>query len=99
MSTQSPSPLSPPPGGEFFFTNILNSGSSLDQTFLLIVDGTFTFLLLVFIALAFITAGNIHIFALMGVELALWASVKWFVHELKNTSATTPETEDNKKTS
>jgi hypothetical protein len=31
----------------------------------------------VFIALVFMTGGNIHIFGLMGVELALWASVKW----------------------
>lgn len=62
---------------ESFIANILKPGSSLNPTFLLIVDGAFTFLLVVFIALAFLTAGNIHIFALMGIELALWASVKW----------------------
>jgi len=49
-------------------------------------------------ALAFMTAGNIHIFALMGIELALWASVKWFVYELKNTPTTT-EIEESKKIS
>lgn len=49
----------------------------MHPTFLLIVDGAFTFLFVVFIALAFMTAGNIHIFAMMGIELALWASVKW----------------------
>jgi uncharacterized membrane protein len=75
MST--PSSALPLSDGESFFANILKPGSSLNPTFLLIVDGAFTFLLLVFMALAFMTAGNIHIFALMGIELALWASVKW----------------------
>jgi len=76
MSTSTPSPP-PPDDDESFFSTILKPGSSLNPTFLLIVDGAFTFLLVVFIALAFMTAGNIHIFALMGIELALWASVKW----------------------
>lgn len=62
---------------ESFFANILKPGSSLNPTFLAIVDGAFVFLFLVFVALAFMTAGNIHIFALMGIEMALWASVKW----------------------
>jgi hypothetical protein len=75
MSTPSSAP--PLSDGESFLANILKPGSSLNPTFLLIVDGAFTFLLLVFMALAFMTAGNIHIFALMGIELALWASVKW----------------------
>ena len=75
MSTYTPS--SPPSDGDDFFSTILKPGSSLNPTFLLIVDGAFTFLLVVFITLAFLTAGNIHIFALMGIELALWASVKW----------------------
>jgi uncharacterized membrane protein len=75
MSTIVPS--APTADSESFFANILEPGSSLNPTFLLIVDGVFTFLFLVFIALAFMTAGNIHILALMGIELALWASVKW----------------------
>lgn len=62
-----------------FVSNILKPGSSLHPTFLLIVDGAFAFLFFVFIILAFLTAGNIHIFALMGIEIALWASVKWYV--------------------
>lgn len=68
------------PDEESFLANILKPGSSLNPTFLFIVDGAFTFLLLVFITLAFLTSGNIHIFVLMGIELALWASVKWCVN-------------------
>jgi uncharacterized membrane protein len=68
---------STPSTAESFFADILKPGSSLNPTFLLIVDSAFTFLLVVFIGLAFMTAGNMHIFALMGIELALWASVKW----------------------
>lgn len=60
-----------------FIANILQPGSSLNPTFLLIVDGAFAFLLFVFIMLAFLTAGNIHILVMMGIELALWGSVKW----------------------
>ncbi|CAA7260154.1 unnamed protein product [Cyclocybe aegerita] len=30
-----------------------------------------------------LTPGSIHVFALMAIELCLWASVKWFVSELK----------------
>lgn len=72
-----PAPSDPPLEMESFFDNILKPGSSLNPTFLLIVDGAFTLLLGVFLVLVFLTAGNIHIFALMGIELALWASVKW----------------------
>ncbi|KAF5387773.1 hypothetical protein D9615_000212 [Tricholomella constricta] len=68
-----------------FFANILKPGSSLSPTFLVILDGAFVSLFLVFVVLAFLTSGNLHIFALMAIELALWASVKWFVNELKNT--------------
>lgn len=63
------------------FSDVLKPGSSLDSTFLLILDGAFTFLLLVLISLAYLTSGNIHIFALTAIELALWASVKWYVDE------------------
>ena len=68
------------PPDDSFIANILKPGSSLHPTFLLIVDGAFSFLLFVFIILAFLTAGNIHIFALIGIEMALWASVKWYVN-------------------
>ncbi|KDR83337.1 hypothetical protein GALMADRAFT_109699 [Galerina marginata CBS 339.88] len=66
-----------------FFANILTPGSSLHPTFLLVVDCAFLILLLVFVVLALLTSGNPHIFALMVIELCLWASVKWFVNELK----------------
>ena len=62
-----------------FFANILDPGSSLHPTFLLVVDCTFMFLLLVFITLAIITSGNIHVLALMAIEVCLWGSVKWYV--------------------
>ncbi|KAJ3507563.1 hypothetical protein NLJ89_g6234 [Agrocybe chaxingu] len=68
---------------ESLFANILTPGSSLHPTFLLIVDGAFVVLFLVFVALAFVTSGNFHVFALMAIELCLWTSVKWFVSELK----------------
>ncbi|KIM42933.1 hypothetical protein M413DRAFT_444551, partial [Hebeloma cylindrosporum] len=81
-STQpTPAPNKP---AQSFLSTILQPGSSLHPTFLLIVDCAFLLLLLVFITLAFLTAGNPHVFALMGIELCLWVSVKWFVNELKN---------------
>ncbi|KAF8164962.1 hypothetical protein B0H34DRAFT_217628 [Crassisporium funariophilum] len=66
-----------------FFSNILTPGSSLHPTFLALVDGAFLLLLVVFVILIVLTSGNPHIFALITIELALWASVKWFVNELK----------------
>ncbi|OSX60500.1 hypothetical protein POSPLADRAFT_1047931 [Postia placenta MAD-698-R-SB12] len=66
-----------------FFSNILTPGSSLHPTFLFLVDGAFGALLLVLLSLAIMTRGNLHFFALMAIEVALWASVKWFVHELQ----------------
>ena len=61
------------------FASILKPGSSLNPTFLTVLDGAFILLFLVFIVLAFLTSGNMHLFVLMGIELALWASVKWCV--------------------
>jgi len=66
-------------------SHILTPGSSLHPTFLLIVDAVFAFLLLVLILLAFITGGNPHFFVLICISLGLWASVKWFVNELRQT--------------
>ena len=63
--------------GSGFFGQILTPGSSLHPTFLLILDGAFALLLCVFIGLLFLTGGNIHILALIGIEGGLWASVKW----------------------
>lgn len=61
------------------FGFILTPGSSLHPTFLLAVDGTLACLLLVFVGLAFVASSSarIHVFALIGIELALWASIKW----------------------
>ncbi|KAJ4472295.1 hypothetical protein J3R30DRAFT_3299027 [Lentinula aciculospora] len=63
-----------------FFSNILTPGSSLHPTFLLTLDVIFLALLLTLLGLVFATAGNIHLIALTGIELALWASVKWLEH-------------------
>jgi hypothetical protein len=60
-----------------FLASILQPGSSLNPIFLNILDAAFIALFVVFLILAFATAGNPHIFALMLIELALWASVKW----------------------
>ena len=60
-----------------FFSDILKPGSSLNPQFLFVADLAFASLLFILLALAFITYGNIHIFALIAIELALWASVKW----------------------
>ena len=61
-----------------FFSTILEPGSSLHPTFLLIVDGAFVFLVLTLLSLAFLTSGNIHIVALTVLSLGLWGSVKWY---------------------
>lgn len=67
-----------------FLANILTPGSSLDPTFLLVLDGAFALLLCVFLGLLFLTRGSIHIVALIGIEGCLWASIKWCV--IVNTS-------------
>ena len=62
-----------------FFGSILEPGSSFSPTFLLVVDGAFASLFVVLVTLAVLTQGNIHLIFLMFIELALWASVKWYV--------------------
>ncbi|KAF8528981.1 hypothetical protein BU17DRAFT_60714 [Hysterangium stoloniferum] len=74
-------------------SHILTPGSSLHPTFLLIVDGVFLCLLLVLALLLFITGGNVHFIVLLGITSCLWASVKWFVHELKQTTLVQAEHE------
>ena len=66
-----------------FFSDILQPGSSLNPTFLLILDSAFALLLIVLLSLAYLTSGNFHIFALTSIELALWATVKWRVSLLQ----------------
>ena len=63
------------PGG--FFSNILTPGSSLNPTFLRILDAAFIALLLVFILLLFLTGGSVHMVFLIVIEGCLWVSVKW----------------------
>ncbi|PBK73080.1 hypothetical protein ARMSODRAFT_1082434 [Armillaria solidipes] len=71
---------------ESFVSQILTPGSSLHPTFILILDLSFAALLVVLVLLLFLTSGNVHFIGLIGIELALWASVKWFVNELQNAS-------------
>lgn len=58
-------------------SHILRPGSSLDPTFLRIVDGVFILLIFILISLLVITAGNLHFVALIVISLGLWGSVKW----------------------
>lgn len=62
---------------ESIIATILTPGSSLNPTFLLIVDLVLALLLGTFLVLAILTRGNIHVLVLMGIELGLWASIKW----------------------
>lgn len=62
-----------------FISFILKPGSSLHPTFLFAVDAAFALLFFVFLWSAYLTKGNLHFFVLMGIQLALWASVKWYV--------------------
>ncbi|THH20130.1 hypothetical protein EW146_g1146 [Bondarzewia mesenterica] len=90
------------PQDDSFMSNILTPGSSLDPTFLLILDAAFAFLFFVLFSLAVVTSGNIHLLALICIELLLWASVKWFVNELQNIPIPPKEMEpmeESKKTS
>jgi len=64
-----------------FFGTILEQGSSFNPRFLLVVDGTFATLLAVLVSSTILTRGNVHLIFLTFIELALWASVKWFVRE------------------
>ncbi|KAF8592373.1 hypothetical protein K439DRAFT_1610191 [Ramaria rubella] len=75
-------------------SHILTPGSSLHPTFLLVVDGVFVFLLLVLFSLLIVTGGNLHFVALICITSALWASVKWFVHELRQPILQTTSAKD-----
>ena len=62
-----------------FWSILLRPGSSLNPTFLRILDAAFVALLLIFLALLYLLSGSIHIIFLIIIELCLWASVKWYV--------------------
>lgn len=66
-------------GRDGFLDNILTPGSSLNPTFLFIVDGALGLLLVVLLSLFILTRGNLHLLFLMAIECCLWASIKWYV--------------------
>ncbi|KAH8830177.1 hypothetical protein DL96DRAFT_1707013 [Flagelloscypha sp. PMI_526] len=84
-----------------FLSEILKPGSSLHPIFTLCVDIAFSLLLVVLLTCAFVTQGNIHFIALTLIALALWASVKWFIAELRKLPPPEPEStnEEDKKNS
>jgi len=67
------------PQSNSLYGSILEPGSSFNPSFLLVVDGAFVSLFVVLVALAVLTQGNVHLIFLTFIELALWASVKWYV--------------------
>jgi ER protein Pkr1 len=69
--------LGAPPSDGDLFSNILAPGSSLNPTFLLVVDGVLALLSLTLGSLVIVTGGNVHLIALSFIALALWASIKW----------------------
>ncbi|QRV73189.1 hypothetical protein RhiJN_01203 [Ceratobasidium sp. AG-Ba] len=69
------------------FAEILRPGSSRHPVFLMIVDGALALLLSVLLSLLYLTSGNVHIMALIGIECCLWGSIKWFLHELRKVHA------------
>ena len=60
-----------------FFSGILAPGSSLNPTFLLVLDGALATLLVVLLSLFVITKYNPHLLFLSVIEICLWASIKW----------------------
>ena len=58
-------------------STILTPGSSLNPTFLLVVDGVLALLALTLVSLIVLTGGSVHPIALLLIELALWVSIKW----------------------
>lgn len=66
-----------------FTSHILTPGSSINPIFLIVVDGIIVLLLFVFVVLLFVTRGNLHFLALICITLALWASIKWYIAELR----------------
>jgi hypothetical protein len=69
------------------FGTILEPGSSFNPSFLLVVDGAFVSLFVVLVAFAVLTRGNIHLIFLTLIELALWASLKWYVISLSDSDS------------
>ncbi len=82
-NTSQPGPGSESPSGwtdtdtTDFLSNILAPGSSLNPTFLLVVDVVLALLSLTLGSFAIVTGGNLHLIALLFITLALWVSIKW----------------------
>ncbi|PFH50542.1 hypothetical protein AMATHDRAFT_144849 [Amanita thiersii Skay4041] len=70
--------MTEPESAPSIFAQLLQPGSSLNPSFLAIVDASFSLLAVILLSLVYVTAGNPHVFALLGIEIALWASVKWY---------------------
>lgn len=60
-----------------FISTLLAPGSSLNPTFLLILDGSFALLLAVLLLLLWLSSMSLHVAALIAIEVGLWVSVKW----------------------
>lgn len=73
-------------------TVILQPGSSLHPTFLLILDVVLGSLALLLALLLYLTSGNLHFVGLLAIELSLWATLKWFINEIKRTNNTATDT-------
>ena len=76
-SPKSESPSAADSDDNDFLSNILAPGSSLNPTFLLIVDVVLGSLSLTLGSFAIVTGGNVHLIALLFIALALWVSIKW----------------------
>ena len=76
-SPKSESPSAADSGDNDFLSNILAPGSSLNPTFLLVVDIVLGLLSLTLGSFAIVTGGNVHLIALLFIALALWVSIKW----------------------
>jgi hypothetical protein len=72
-----PESESPSGADNDFLSNILAPGSSLNPSFLLVVDVVLALLSLTLGSLAIVTGGNGHLIALLFITLALWVSIKW----------------------
>ncbi|GBE79157.1 hypothetical protein BKA93DRAFT_823946 [Sparassis latifolia] len=86
-NSTSNSPSSPTTEDNSLFATLLTPGSSLHPTLLFVLDVAFFALFLVLAGLALATQGNLHVLSLIGIEMGLWGSVKWFVYELQLANA------------
>src|ERR1700731_4067401 len=79
MSASSKSTTGASASASSFLEEILAPGSSLHPKFLFALDVAFSALFVVLLTLVYLTR-NWHVMALLGIEVGLWATVKWSVH-------------------